>query len=230
MKRVLLKVSGEALSSANQPVCFEKVEETAKEIKHLYDAGLEIGIVVGGGNIVRGRDTVMQERSRMDSMGMLSTAINTLALQDCLERQGMPTLAMRSIAMNRFIDEYTARGARKALDEGKVVLFACGTGCPYFSTDTASALRALEIGADTLLMAKNGDAVYSADPKVNPNAIRYDHLTYNKVIADNLQAIDIPAITMCRDNNLEILVFARSEIDKVAKGEAVGTRIDGKDA
>ena len=230
MKRVLLKVSGEALSSENKPVCFEKVEETAKEIKLLYDAGLEIGIVVGGGNIVRGRDTVMQERSRMDSMGMLSTAINTLALQDCLERQGMPTLAMSSIAMNRFIDEYTARGARKALDEGKVVLFACGTGCPYFSTDTASALRALEIGADTLLMAKNIDAVYSADPRKDPNAIRYDHLNYNKVIADNLQAIDIPAITMCRDNNLPILVFARSEIDKVAKGIPVGTRIDGKDA
>ena len=230
MKRVLLKVSGEALSSANQPVCFEKVEETAREIKMLYDAGLEIGIVVGGGNIVRGRDTVMQERSRMDSMGMLSTAINTLALQDCLERQGMPTLAMSAIAMNRFIDEYTARGARAALDAGKVVLFACGTGCPYFSTDTASALRALEIGADTLLMAKNIDAVYSADPKKDPNAIRYDHLTYNKVITDNLQAIDIPAITMCRDNGLEILVFARSEIDKVAKGIPVGTRIDGKDA
>ncbi|MBR2644735.1 MAG: UMP kinase [Clostridia bacterium] len=230
MKRVLIKVSGEALSSANQPVCFEKVEETAKEIKLLYDAGLEIGIVVGGGNIVRGRDTVMQERSRMDSMGMLSTAINTLALQDCLERQGMPTLAMSAIAMTRFIDEYTARDARKALDEGKVVLFACGTGCPYFSTDTASALRALEIGADTLLMAKNIDAVYSADPKKDPNAIRYDHLSYDKVIADNLQAIDLPAITMCRDNHLPILVFARSEIDKVAAGIPVGTRIDGKDA
>ena len=230
MKRVLLKVSGEALSSANQPVCFEKVEETAKEIKLLYDAGLEIGIVVGGGNIVRGRDTVMQERSRMDSMGMLSTAINTLALQDCLERQGMPTLAMSAIAMTRFIDEYTARGARKALDEGKVVLFACGTGCPYFSTDTASALRALEIGADTLLMAKNIDAVYSADPKKDPNAIRYDHLSYDKVIADNLQAIDLPAITMCRDNHLPILVFARSEIDKVAAGQEIGTRIDENDA
>ena len=230
MKRVLIKVSGEALSSASQPVCFEKVEETAKEIKMLYDAGLEIGIVVGGGNIVRGRDTVMQERSRMDSMGMLSTAINTLALQDCLERQGMPTVAMSAIAMTRFIDEYTARGARAALDAGKVVLFACGTGCPYFSTDTASTLRALEIGADTLLMAKNIDAVYSADPRKDPNAIRYDHLNYNKVIADNLQAIDIPAITMCRDNNLPILVFARSEIDKVAKGIPVGTRIDGKDA
>ena len=230
MKRVLIKVSGEVLSSANQPVCFEKVEETAKEIKLLYDAGLEIGIVVGGGNIVRGRDTVMQERSRMDSMGMLSTAINTLALQDCLERQGMPTMAMSAIAMTRFIDEYTARGARAALDAGKVVLFACGTGCPYFSTDTASALRALEIGADTLLMAKNIDAVYSADPKKDPNAIRYDHLTYNKVIADNLQAIDIPAITMCRDNGLEILVFARSEIDKVANGIPVGTRIDAKES
>jgi uridylate kinase len=230
MKRVLIKVSGEALSSANQPVCFEKVEETAREIKLLYDAGLEIGIVVGGGNIVRGRDTVMQERSRMDSMGMLSTAINTLALQDCLERQGMPTLAMSAIAMTRFIDEYTARGAREALSNGKVVLFACGTGCPYFSTDTASTLRALEIGADTLLMAKNVDAVYSADPKVDPNAIRYDHLTYDKVIRDNLKAIDMSAITLCRDNNLPILVFARSEIDKVAKGIPVGTRIDGNEA
>ncbi len=166
----------------------------------------------------------------MDSMGMLSTAINTLALQDCLERQGMPTVAMSAIAMNRFIDEYTARGARKALDEGKVVLFACGTGCPYFSTDTASTLRALEIGADTLLMAKNVDAVYSADPKVDPNAIRYDHLTYDKVIADNLKAIDMSAITLCRDNNLPNLVFARSEIDKVATGETVGTRIDGNQA
>ena len=229
MKRVLLKVSGEALSGENKPISFEKVEETAKEIKLLYDAGLEIGIVVGGGNIVRGRDTVMQERSRMDSMGMLSTAINTLALQDCLERQGMPTVAMSAIAMNRFLDEYTARGARAALSEGKVVLFACGTGCPFFSTDTASALRALEIGADTLLMAKNIDAVYSADPKKDPNAIRYSHLSYDKVIRDNLQAIDLPAITMCRDNGLEILVFARSEIDKVAAGETVGTRIDGRD-
>ena len=230
MKRVLLKVSGEALSSADQPVCFEKIEETAREIKLLFDAGLEIGIVVGGGNIVRGRDTVMQERSRMDSMGMLSTAINALALTDCLERQGMPTVTMSAIPMHRFIDEYTARGARAALDAGKVVVFACGTGCPYFSTDTASALRALEIGADALLMAKNIDAVYSADPKKDPNTIRYAHLTYDKVIADNLQAIDIPAITMCRDNGLPILVFARSEIDKVAKGETVGTRIDGNDA
>ena len=228
MKRVLIKVSGEALSSADQPVCFEKVEETAKEIKLLFDAGLEIGIVVGGGNIVRGRDTVMQERSRMDSMGMLSTAINTLALQDCLERQGMPTKAMSAIPMHRFLDEYTARGAKQALSEGKVVLFACGTGCPYFSTDTASALRALEIGADTLLMAKNVDAVYSDDPKKNPDAIRYDHLTYDKVIADDLKAIDIPAIAMCRDNDLKILVFARSEIDRVANGEAVGTRIDAE--
>ena len=230
MKRVLLKVSGEALSSEKQPVCFEKIEETAREIKLLYDAGLEIGIVVGGGNIVRGRDTVMQERSRMDIMGMLSTAINTLALQDCLERQGMPTVAMSAIPMHRFLDEYTARGAKQALSEGKVVLFACGTGCPFFSTDTASALRALEIGADTLLMAKNVDAVYSADPKLDPNAIRYEHLSYDKVIADNLKAIDIPAITLCRDNGLKILVFARSEIDRVANGETVGTRIDGTEA
>ncbi len=225
-KRVVLKVSGEALASKEKPICFEKVEETAREIKLLYDAGLEIGIVTGGGNIMRGRDTVAQDRSRMDSMGMLSTVLNALALADCLERIGVPNVVMSTVPMYRFCDEYTARDAKEALRQGKVVLFACGTGCPFFSTDTAAALKALEIGADVLLLAKNVDGVYSADPKCDPNAVRYAHLSYQQVIADRLQATDLTAITLCSEHNLPIWVFAREQIDCVARGEAIGTRID----
>lgn len=229
-RRVLLKISGEALSGADRPVCFEKIEQTAGEIKKLYDAGMQIGIVTGGGNIMRGRDTVAQDRSRMDNMGMLATAINALALQDCLIRIGVPAVVMSAVAMHRFCDEFTSRGAVEALEQGKVVLFAAGSGCPYFSTDTAAALRALEIGADALLLAKNIDAVYSADPKKDPTATRYEHLTYEKVLKDNLQATDLTAITLCREQGLPILVFALSQIERVARGERTGTRIDANDA
>lgn len=225
-QRVLLKISGEALSSAERPVCFEKIERTAADIQKLHAAGIQVGVVTGGGNIMRGRDTVAQDRSRMDNMGMLATAINALALQDCLIRLGVPCVVMSAVAMHRFCEEFTARGAVEALESGKVVLFAAGSGCPYFSTDTASALRALEIKADALLLAKNIDAVYSADPKKDPNAKRYDHLTYEKVLKDNLQATDLTAITLCREQKLPILVFALKEIERVAAGEAVGTRID----
>lgn len=229
-RRVLLKISGEALSSAERPVCFEKIEKTALDVKKLHDAGIQVGIVTGGGNIMRGRDAMDQDRSRMDNMGMLATAINALALQDCLIRLGVPTVVMSAVAMHRFCEEFTARGAVEALESGKVVLFAAGSGCPYFSTDTAAALRALEIKADALLLAKNVDAVYSADPKKDPTAKRYSHLTYQKVLADNLQATDLTAITLCREQGLPILVFALKEIERVAAGEAVGTRIDGTDA
>lgn len=226
-RRVLLKISGEALSTAERPVCFEKIEKTALDVKKLYDAGVQIGIVTGGGNIMRGRDTVAQDRSRMDNMGMLATAINALALQDCLIRLGVPSVVMSAVPMHRFCDEFTARGAVEALENGKVVLFAAGSGCPYFSTDTAATLRALEIKADALLLAKNVDAVYSADPKKDPNAKRYSHLTYRKVLEDQLQATDLTAITLCREQGMPILVFALKEIERVAAGEAVGTRIDG---
>ena len=229
-RRVLLKISGEALSSAERPVCFEKIEKTALDVKKLHDAGIQVGIVTGGGNIMRGRDAMDQDRSRMDNMGMLATAINALALQDCLIRLGVSTVVMSAVAMHRFCEEFTARGAIEALESGKVVLFAAGSGCPYFSTDTAAALRALEIKADALLLAKNVDAVYSADPKKDPTAKRYSHLTYQKVLADNLQATDLTAITLCREQGLPILVFALKEIERVAAGEAVGTRIDGVDA
>ncbi|MBR0426422.1 MAG: UMP kinase [Clostridia bacterium] len=229
-RRVLLKISGEALSSTERPVCFEKIEKTALDVKKLHDAGIQVGIVTGGGNIMRGRDAAEQDRSRMDNMGMLATAINALALQDCLIRIGVPTVVMSAVAMNRFCEEFTARGAVQALEDGKVVLFAAGSGCPYFSTDTAASLRALEIQADALLLAKNIDAVYSADPKKDPNAKRYSHLTYQKVLDDRLQATDLTAITLCREQGLPILVFALKEIERVAAGETVGTRIDNVEA
>ena len=221
-RRVLLKISGEALSTAERPVCFEKIEKTALDVKKLYDAGMQIGIVTGGGNIMRGRDTVAQDRSRMDNMGMLATAMNALALKEAFR-----AVVMSAVPMHRFCDEFTARGAVEALENGKVVLFAAGSGCPYFSTDTAATLRALEIKADALLLAKNVDAVYSADPKKDPNAKRYSHLTYRQVLEDQLQATDLTAITLCREQGMPILVFALKEIERVAAGEAVGTRIDG---
>lgn len=227
-KRVLLKISGEALSTKDKPVNFEKIEQTAEDVKLLYDAGIQIGIVPGGGNIMRGRDTVAQDRSRMDNMGMLATAINALALQDCLIRIGVPAIVMSAVAMNRFCDEFTSRGAVEALEKGKVVVFAGGSGCPYFSTDTAAALRALEIKADALLLAKNVDAVYSADPRTNPDATKYDHLSYLEVLEQDLKATDLTAITLCKEQNMPILVFALKEICRIARGEATGTRIDAE--
>jgi uridylate kinase len=225
-KRVLLKISGEALSSSERPLDFDKIEKTAEDIKALHDSGMQIGIVTGGGNIMRGRDSKDQDRTRMDNMGMLATAINALALQDCLLRLGVPAVVMSAVAMNRFCDEFSARHAVEAIETGKVVLFAAGSGSPYFSTDTASALRALEIKADALLLAKNIDAVYSADPKKNPDAVKYDHISYNSVLKNNLQATDLTAITLCREQNLPILVFALKEIRSIAQGNVIGTRID----
>lgn len=225
VQRVLLKISGEALSDERRPVSFEKIEQTARELAGLSAAGMQVGVVVGGGNIMRGRDTVAQDRSRMDNMGMLATAINALALEDCLIRQGVPTTVLSAVPMERFCDAFSARAANDALDAGRLVIFACGTGCPYFSTDTAAALRALEIHADTLLLAKNVDAVYSADPKVFPDAVRYTDITYEQVLAEDLKATDLTAITLCREQGLPILVFALSELGRVANGEQVGTLI-----
>lgn len=225
-KRVLLKISGEALSATGQPVHFDTVLRTAQGIAALHAAGVQLGVVVGGGNVMRGRTAKEQERNRLDHMGMLATAINALALEDALERLGIPACTLSAVAMERFCDTYSARKARALLDANTVVLFACGTGCPYFSTDTAAALRAAEIGADTLLLAKNVDAVYSADPKVEPNATRYARLSYDKVISERLQATDLTAITLCREQNIPILVFALDQLDQVASGATIGTRID----
>ena len=225
-QRVLLKVSGEALSSERTPLCQETIEKTASHIAYLQKKGVEIGIVVGGGNILRGRSSGQMERNRADHMGMLATAINALALQDALERMQIPCVVLSAAEMPKFCDTYTSRAAREHLRQHHVVIFACGTGCPFFSTDTGAALRAAEIGADVLLLAKNIDAVYSADPRIDPEAKPYSHLTYDKVIRDDLKATDITAITLCREQKIPIHVFELAGIRAMFDGAELGTIID----
>lgn len=225
-KRVLLKISGEALSSESTPLCQETIEKTAADIAWIQKKGVAVGIVVGGGNILRGRSSGQMERNRADHMGMLATAINALALQDALERMGVPCSVLSAVDMPKFCDGYTARAARQRLSRGEVVIFACGTGCPFFSTDTGAALRAAETGAEVLLLAKNVDAVYSADPLLDPDAKPYARLSYDRVIADNLKATDLTAITLCREQRIPIHVFALSQIRAIFDGAQMGTIID----
>ena len=223
--RVLLKISGEALSSEQSVLCRETIRSTAEKIKAVREKGVQIGIVVGGGNIMRGRSAEGMERNRADHIGMLATAINSLALQDALEQAGVPCVVQSAVDMDRFCEPFSARSAKRALEEGKVVVFACGSGCPFFSTDTAAALRAAEIGADALLLAKNVDAIYSADPKLNPNAIRYSRITYDRVVAENLRATDLTAITLCKEQNIPIRAFALDQIEQIFEDESIGTHI-----
>ncbi|MCL2694993.1 MAG: UMP kinase [Clostridiales bacterium] len=225
-KRVVLKISGEALGSSAAPICWTKVEETAQNIRALWEKGVQIGIVVGGGNIMRGRTVTTQDRNRVDHMGMLSTAINALALEDGLAALDVPCRVLSAVDMDRFCDPFSAREANRLLAQKTVVIFACGSGSPFFSTDTAAALRAAEVGAGALLLAKNVDAVYSDDPRTNPDAERYAHLSYDKVIADKLNATDLTAITLCREQNIPILVFALSELPRIADEKPIGTVID----
>lgn len=228
-KRVLLKISGEALSSHDSALCRDTIEHTAKMLAALQARGVELGVVVGGGNILRGRDAGGMERNRADHMGMLATAINALALQDALEHLSARCAVLSAVDMPKFCDSYSSRLAQRYLSEGKIVIFACGSGCPFFSTDTAAALRAAEISAEVLLLAKNVDAVYAADPKLDPQAKRYTHLCYDQVVRDELHATDLTAITLCREQHIPIHVFALSEILSVFDDAGVGTRIDACD-
>ena len=228
-RRVLLKISGEALSSEQSVICRETVQTTAAKIKAVRDKGVQIGVVVGGGNIMRGRSAEGMERNRADHMGMLATAINSLALQDALEQIGVPCVVQSAVNMDRFCDEYSARSAKSALEKGTVVVFACGSGCPFFSTDTAAALRAAEIAADALLLAKNIDAVYSADPKTDPSAIRYSRISYDRVVRENLRATDLTAITLCKEQSIPIRVFAMAQIEQIFTDESIGTHIVEKE-
>ena len=171
------------------------------------------------------------DRNRADHMGMLATVINSLALQDCLVRMGVPTLVLSSVDMPRIVESYSSRAALTALSVGKIVIFAGGSGLPYFSTDTAAALKAAEINADALFLAKNVDAIYSADPKLDHDAVRYSHLSYDQVIAKGLKAADLTAITLCKEQNIPVLAFAMAEEDNIiraVKGEQIGTLIDNK--
>lgn len=226
-KRVMLKISGEALSGANGfGFDFEVVGRIAREVKTLVDMDVEVGLVVGGGNIWRGRTGEGMDRTTADHMGMLATCINALALQDALEGIGVMTRVQTAIEMKEIAEPFIRRRAVRHLEKGRVVIFGAGSGNPYFSTDTAAALRAAEIEADVILLAKNVDGVYDKDPNKFADAKKYDKLTYMEVIEQGLQVMDTTATTLCMDNNIPILVFGISEegnIKKVMEGQKIGT-------
>lgn len=232
-QRVLLKLSGEALAGDNgfgiDPVTVQKV---AEELKEVHDLGTELAIVVGGGNIWRGvtGEKLGMERAQADYMGMLATIMNGLALQDTLENVGVATRVQTAVNMQQIAEPYVRRKAERHLEKGRVVIFAGGTGSPYFSTDTTSALRAAEINADVILMAKNGvDGVYDADPKEFSDAVKFDSLTHMDVIQKGLQVMDTTASSLSMDNEIPLVVFNMNEmgnIKKVILGESIGTTVE----
>lgn len=232
-KRILLKVSGEALSGG-KGFGFDTavLEEISKVVKECTDLGVEVAIVVGGGNFWRGRTSDDLNRTRADHIGMLATVMNSLALQSALEAQGVIARVQTAIEMRQFAETYVRDKAMSHLRRGKVVIFGCGTGNPFFSTDTAAALRAAEIEADAILLAKNIDAVYDSDPATNPNAKKFKKLSYKEVIARGLKVMDTTATSLCMDNNIPILVFGINEPENVIKvlcGESLGTVVSNDD-
>ncbi|MBR0378993.1 MAG: UMP kinase [Mogibacterium sp.] len=228
-KRVLIKVSGEALAGEDRfGVNGDQLEKVAKQIKEIRDIGVEVGVVVGGGNFFRGRTGGNIDKPTADYMGMLATVMNGLALQDALLSVGCEAKLMTSIEIRDMAEGYARRKALDYLAEGKVVVFGGGTGSPFFTTDTTAALRAAEIGADVLLLAKSVDAVYSADPDIDPDAERYTELSYMDIIDRDLRVMDLTAATLCKDTGTKIYVFALAEegnLMKVINGENVGTLI-----
>ena len=228
-RRVLLKLSGEAMAPAKGGILdFDFMAKVAKQIHRCVDAGVQVAVIVGAGNIWRGRQGTGMDRCRADHMGMLSTVVNAIALQDVFIREGMDAVVMTAVEMKAFADHYTVRNAVEALESGKVVVFGAGLGTPFFSTDTAAVLRAAEIGADCVLMAKNIDAIYSADPKKDPNAVRYSEVTYRQILDEDLRALDMSSAIFCMDNNICGYAFGLADpenIYRVVMGEAVGTEI-----
>jgi uridylate kinase len=228
-KRIMLKLSGEALSGQNGfGIDFNVTTRISEEIKELVDMGIEIGAVVGGGNIWRGRSGQGMDRTTADYMGMLATCINALALQDSLENIGVNTRVQTAIEMREIAEPFIRRRAMRHLEKGRVVIFAAGTGNPYFSTDTTAALRAAEIEADAILLAKKVDGVYDKDPYKYKDAIKYENLTYIQVLEQGLQVMDSTATSLCMDNNIPIVVFALDEpgnIKRAVLGEKIGTLV-----
>lgn len=228
-KRVLLKLSGEAIGGQEgRGVDAKTLGKICDEIKKIVDLGVEVAIVVGGGNFWRGRYGHQMERTTSDYMGMLATTMNGLALQDSLEARGLDTRLQTAIEMRQIAEPYIRRKATKHLEKGRVVIFACGTGNPFFTTDTTAALRAAEIEADIILVGKTIDAVYSADPKQDKNAIRYEKISFTDVLNKNLKVMDATAISLCRDNNIPLLVFGIDEPENIVKavtGEHIGTLV-----
>ncbi|MBQ8550431.1 MAG: UMP kinase [Clostridia bacterium] len=226
-KRVLLKLSGEVLAGDNKMgFDFSVVNSVCKCVKECVDMGVEVAIVIGGGNFWRGRSSGNMDRTRADHMGMLATTINSLALCDELEQLGCPAKVLTAIEMRQIAEPFTKRDAVNYLESGNVVIFGCGTGSPFFSTDTAAALRAAEIGADIIFKATNVDGVYDSDPKKNPDAKKYDTLKFIDVLKDGLHVMDSTAASLCMDNNIPILVFNLNDpqnIVRAMQGETGGT-------
>ncbi len=228
-KRVLLKISGEALAGdASRGLDFQVIGKVCDVIKKCTEAGVQIGIVVGGGNFWRGvKDGAgKMERTRADHMGMLATTLNALALADMLEQRGVDVRVQTAIEMRAIAEPYIRSRAIRHLDKGRVVIFGCGTGNPFFSTDTAAVLRAAEVDADVILLAKNIDGVYSADPNVDPSAVKYDSISYDDILAQHLQVMDSTATSLSMDNKIPVLLFALKDpenIYRVVMGEKIGT-------
>ena len=233
-KRIMLKVSGEALAGdKRRGLDFDVIDSVCEAIKQCVDMGVQVGLVIGGGNFWRGikNGSGKMQRSHADAMGMLATVMNAIAVADALEEHGMDARVLTAVEMHKFAEYFTRDTANRYLNEGKVVLFAAGTGNPYFSTDTGAVLRGVEIEADAILMAKNIDAIYSDDPRKNPNAVRYSQLTYAKVLEDNLKATDITAMALAMDNDMTMVCFGLDEensIVRVVRGEAIGTTVKNK--
>ena len=230
-KRVLIKLSGEALGENGRLFDFEQIDRVAAIIGKLHETGTEIAIVIGAGNIWRGRQGPAAKMTAInaDHMGMLGTAINSIAMQDAIERLGIPTRVMSAVEMNRFCEPYTYRRAVRHLEKGRVVIFACGTGNPFFSTDTAAALRAVEIGADAILLAKNVDGVYDSDPRKNPDAQLIRDISYREAVTRGLRVMDLTAFMLCMEQKVPVVrVFSMENLGnilRVAAGEDLGTTV-----
>ena len=226
-KRVLLKLSGEALAGDKGfGLCEKTIGKITDTIKRSIQMGVQVAIVVGGGNFWRGRTGENMDRTRADHMGMLATVINSLALQDALEQRGVPTRVQTAVEMRQFAEPYIRGKAERHLDKGRVVIFGCWTGNPFFSTDTAAALRAVEIGAQVILLAKKVDGVYDSDPNINKDAKKFDELTYIDVLNKGLGVMDSTATSLCMDNKIPIRVFGLDDPENILKalsGENIGT-------
>lgn len=232
-KRILLKLSGESLMGEQQyGLQPEALQRYADEIHSVHELGVEVAIVIGGGNIFRGLAASAQgmDRSSADYVGMLATVMNSIALQDVLEKKGVFTRVMSALELRQLAEPYIRRRATRHLEKGRVVIFAGGTGNPYFTTDTAAALRAMEIGAEVILKATRVDGVFDSDPLANPNAIRFNELTYIEVLQKNLKVMDSTSISLCMDNQLPIIVFnlfQKGNVKRAVLGEKVGTLVHG---
>ena len=228
-KRILLKLSGEVLAGEKgHGIDFDLVTNVCTYVKRVSEMGVQVGLVVGGGNFWRGRSSGSMNRTRADNMGMLATVMNSLALCEALEQLGVKARVMSAVAMQPIAEQYVARDAVKHLEDGEVVIFGCGTGCPFFSTDTTAALRAAEIEADVIFKATNVDGVYDKDPNKFADAIKYDVLTHSEVLAKGLKVMDSTAASLCRDNGIAILVFNLDDPENIIRavnGESIGTLV-----